>query len=75
MVVIVTNHNDEDMGDMFVGVDETGKGHSAEVNQVCFLSNGASNLAEHLVSSSMFCGHHSSTSLMAPLSILHHVVH
>ena len=59
---------------MFVSVDETGKGHSAEVNQVCFLSNGASNLAEHLVSSPTFCGRHSSTSLTATSSILHHVV-
>ena len=43
---------------MFVSVDKTGKGHSAEVNRLCFLSNGASNLAEHLVSSSTFCGCH-----------------
>ncbi|KAN0079966.1 hypothetical protein V8E55_009532 [Tylopilus felleus] len=33
VVIVVMNHTDEDMGDMFVGVDETGKGHSAEVNQ------------------------------------------
>ncbi|KAF8430923.1 hypothetical protein L210DRAFT_933603 [Boletus edulis BED1] len=33
VVVVVTNHTDEDSGDMFLGPDETGKGHAATVDQ------------------------------------------
>ena len=36
VVVVVTNHTDEDTGNMFLGPDETGKGHAAAVDQVCF---------------------------------------
>lgn len=36
VLVVVTNHTDEDTGDMFLGADEMGKGHAAEVDQVCF---------------------------------------
>ena len=34
VVIVVTNHFDENMGDMFLGADETGQGHAAKVDQV-----------------------------------------
>jgi hypothetical protein len=37
VVIVVTNHTDEDTGDMFLGADEMGKGHATEVDQVCFV--------------------------------------
>ena len=37
VVIMVTNHTDEDTRDMFLGTDEMGKGHAAKVNQVCFV--------------------------------------
>jgi hypothetical protein len=37
VVIVVTNHTDEDTRDMFLGADEMGKGHAAEVDQVCFV--------------------------------------
>ncbi|KAH0827762.1 hypothetical protein J3R83DRAFT_3373 [Lanmaoa asiatica] len=33
VIFVVTNHTDEDTGEMFLGADETGKGHAAEVDK------------------------------------------
>ena len=65
VVIVVMNHTDEDTGDMFLDADETGKGHAAEVDQVCFVSC-FSILLINWISSSMFCGHHSRTFSMVP---------